>query len=231
MEMLAVAGLLFLAIHMVPATPLRRVAVGAVGEGVYTAIFSLLSLGAIWWWVKGFNAVAYDTPLWSYPAWWPWAKAVLLIFAFLLVVGSITQPNPSVPQGGKLLERPDVGQGVLAITRHPMMWGLGLWSLSHLISQPNWRGFWFFGIFALTAIGGAYVQDRRKARELGEGWRRFTAKTSFLPFAAILEGRARLSLGAIGWWRIGVAILLWAVMLHLHVWLFAASPLPGLAAG
>jgi uncharacterized membrane protein len=206
-------------------------AIAAVGEGVYLGIYSLISLALIYWWVNEFNATAYDAPLWRYPDWWPWLKAALLLFAAVLVVGAFSQPNPSVPQGGKLLDRPDIGTGVFAITRHPGMWGFGLWAIAHLISQPNWRGFWFYGLFAITALGGAYVQERRKAKELGEGWERFEAKTSFLPFVAILQGRATLSLKAIGWWRIGVAVFIWALLLHLHVWLFNASPLPGLPLG
>jgi len=133
-----------------------------------------------------------------------------------------------VPRGGALLEHPNIGQGVFAITRHPGMWAFAIWATAHLISQPNWRGFWFFGLFALTALGGAYLQEKRKARELGEGWARFESKTSFIPFVALAQGRARLSLHQIGLWRLGVAALIWAMILHLHVWLFGASPLPGL---
>ena len=231
MEMLALAGLLFMGIHFLPGTPLRAAAINAAGEQVYLGIYSVISLALIWWWVNAFNSTAYDAPLWVYPGWWPWVKAALLLFAAVLLVGAFSQPNPSVPKGGELLDRADIGSGVFAITRHPGMWAFGLWAIVHLISQPNWRGFWFYGLFAITALGGAYLQERRKAKELGEGWARFEAKTSFMPFVAILQGRAKFSLSAIGWWRIGVAAVIWAALLHFHPWLFGASPLPGLAAG
>lgn len=229
MEMLILAGLVFLAIHSVPATPLRQKAVSVVGENVYLGVFSLLSLASIWWWVQAFNSADYGAALWRYPDWWPWLKAVVLLLAFILAVGGLASPNPILPQSGKLLERSDVGQGVFAITRHPLMWGLGLWGIAHLISQPNWRGFWFFGLFAIAAIGGSFLQERRKAGTYGASWDRFAAKTSFIPFLAVLQGRAKLSLSEIGWWRIGVAVLIWALLLHLHLWLFGAPPLPGLA--
>ncbi len=229
MEMLAIAGLVFLAIHIVPATPLRRTAVSSVGEGVYMGVFSLLSLAVIFLWVRAFNSTPYDTPLWSYPVWWPYLKALILLFAAVLFVGGLSSPNPTLPQAGKLLERPDVAAGIFAITRHPLMWSFGLWGIAHLISQPDWRGVWFFGLFAATAIGGALLQERRKAATYGASWDRFAAKTSFIPFLAVLQGRAKLSLGEIGWWRIAVAILLWAVILHLHQSLFGVPPLPGLA--
>ncbi|WP_088343107.1 MULTISPECIES: NnrU family protein [Rhodomicrobium] len=228
MGLLALAGLVFLAIHIIPATPLRQTAVRALGEGGYTGLFSVLSLLSIWWWVNRFNNTTYDEAVWAYPQWWPWLKAALLLIAAILFVGGLSSPNPTLPQGGKLLERPDVGQGIFAITRHPLMWAFGVWGIAHLISQPNWRGLWFYGLFALTAIGGAALQERRKAAIYGASWDRFAAKTSFVPFLAILQGRARLSPSEIGWWRIGVAVLLWAMMLHLHPWLFGAAPLPGL---
>jgi uncharacterized membrane protein len=228
MAMLALAGLVFLAIHIVPATPLRRTLTGTIGEGAYMGLFSLISLISIWWWVRAFNATPYDPALWTYPAWWPWIKAVILLFAAVLFVGGLSSPNPTLPQGSKLLERPDVGQGIFAITRHPLMWSFGLWGITHLISQPNWRGAWFYGLFALTALGGAVLQERRKAAAYGASWDRFTGKTSFVPFLAVLQGRAKLGLAEIGWWRIGLGVLLWAIMLYLHPWLFGAAPVPSL---
>lgn len=228
MAMLALAGLVFFAIHVVPATPLRRTAVGAIGEGPYTGLFSLISLIVIWWWVRAFNSTAPDEVLWALPAWWPWIKAVIMLVAAVLFVGGLSSPNPTLPRGGALLERPDVARGIFAITRHPLMWSFGLWGIAHLISQPNWRGVWFFGLFALTAIGGAVLQERRKADAYGASWDRFTAKTSFIPMLAVLQGRASLSISAIGWWRIAVAVLLWAVMLGLHPWLFGVAALPRL---
>ncbi|MBX2805226.1 MAG: NnrU family protein [Hyphomicrobiales bacterium] len=229
MGMLALSGIIFLFIHYLPSTPLRSRAIAAIGESAYLGIYSVVSLFIFIWWANSFNNTPGYAPLWFYPDWWPWVKAALLLFAAVLFVGSLSSPNPSVPKGGTLLERADIGEGIFAITRHPGMWAFAIWALAHLISQPNARGFWFFGLFALTALGGAWLQDRRKRQELGANWARFEEKTSFLPFVAAAQGRAKLSLSKIGWWRIGVAILIWAAILHLHVWLFGASPLPGLA--
>lgn len=228
MTMLAIAGLFFLAIHIVPATPLRGWATAALGEGPYLGLFSLVSVAAIWWWVRAFEAAPHDPGLWSYAPWWPWLKAVILLFAAVLAVAGAATPNPSLPNAAALLDRPDIGGGIFAITRHPLMWAFGLWGIAHLISQPNWRGFWFFGVFAITALGGAALQEQRKGSQYGAAWERFAARTSFVPFLAIAAGRARLSLSQIGWWRIALAVVLWAAILHLHPRLFGAAPLPGL---
>ena len=144
----------------------------------------------------------------------------------MLFVAGVSSPNPTMPNAGKLLDRPGVGAGIFAITRHPLMWAFGIWGIAHFISQPNWRGFWFFGIFAATALGGAVLQERRKARVYGASWERFAAKTSFVPFVALLQGRANLHFADIGWWRIGLAVLLWVTMVLLHGGLFGVPPFP-----
>lgn len=223
---LAITGSIFLAIHALPATRLRPRAIAAMGEDAYMGLFSAASLLSLVVWVWAFRQTTMGGDrLWFYPVWWPWAKAAILLLAFLLFVGGVSSPNPTAVRQGQLLARTDVGAGVFAITRHPLMWAFGLWGLCHLISQPDWRGLWFFGVFAATALGGAWLQERRKARAYGAGWARFAGRTSFVPFVAALQGRARISLAEIGWWRIALAVLLWAGMLHLHARLFGVPPL------
>jgi uncharacterized membrane protein len=152
--------------------------------------------------------------------------AALLLLVSILTVGGFSTPNPSFPGAGRVLERGDAGGGVFAITRHPLMWGAAIWAIAHILSQATARGLLFFGTFAATALVGSWLQDMRKRRDLGEEWNTFEKKTSFVPFAAMLQGRARLSLQAIGWWRIGIAILLWIAILAVHPWLFGVRPLP-----
>src|SRR5687768_12527809 len=48
------AAIVFLAIHLLPGTPLRGQAVRALGEGAYRGVFSLLSAVVLFW-----LAVAY----------------------------------------------------------------------------------------------------------------------------------------------------------------------------
>ena len=80
------------------------------------------------------------------------------------------------------------------------------------------------GVFAL--IGMALVEGRRRAVLGEEQWVALTAGTSFLPFVALLTGRAR-------WPRDPVTLLggtvgLLAAVLLLaggHLWLFQRDPL------
>jgi uncharacterized membrane protein len=199
--------------------------VALVGEGAYGAVFSILSLAAVYWMTRQFNAAPYGDKLWMAPEWWLYVKAALILFAFILMFGGLLTPNPSAPGGEKFADAGNSAGGIFAITRHPMMWGFAIWGLTHIVSQGTWRGVAFFGSFAATALIGSWLQQMRK-RVTVPGWSSFEAKTSFWPFLAILSGRARFSLGAIGWWRIAIALVAWAVLLHFHAWLFQVKPLP-----
>ena len=225
MNALFAAASAFFLLHMLPAAPLRKQLIGFAGEGPYLGAFSVLSVISIWWLSASFAAAPYGGKLWIVPAWWLWLKAALILFALIFVAGGILSANPSTPGGTTALDSRETGQGIFAITRHPVMWGIAIWAVAHMISQATIRGFAFFGAFAATALIGSWLQQRRKRASL-PAWPAFEAGTSFVPFAAILQGRARLSIAAIGWCRPCIAGLAWALILHFHAMLFGAPPLP-----
>jgi uncharacterized membrane protein len=69
----------FFLLHVLPSTPLWPRAVSIVGKGAYTAVFSILSLIAIYWLTKQFNVAPYGDKLWLVPDWWRWAQAALMV--------------------------------------------------------------------------------------------------------------------------------------------------------
>ena len=159
---------------MLPSTPLRPRAVAIAGEGAYTAIFSIISLITIYWLRTQFNAAPYGDKLWRAPDWWRWVQAALVLFSFILMFGGLLTPNPSAPGGAEALRTPQVADGIFAITRHPVMWGVAIWAVTHMISQATWRGFAFFGSLAATALIGSWLQQNRK-RGAVPGWADFEA--------------------------------------------------------
>lgn len=226
MSNLLAASAAFVFLHLFPSMPWRQRAIRALGEGAYMVVFSLISAAALLWLLWAFWDAEPGERLWTAPEIWFWVKPAIILFAFLLMVGATTTPNPSAVGRGKALDRADLAKGIMAITRHPLMWGIGLWAIAHLISQGTVRALLFFGSFALVALVGAWLQERRKRKELGDAWARFESHTSYWPFAALLQGRTRLSFRALGWWRIVLTVALWAAFFHFHAWLFGASPLP-----
>ena len=124
-----------------------------------------------------------------------------------------------------MLKKPNVADGIFAITRHPVMWGIRNLGCHAYDLTGDLARFAFFGAFAATALIGSWLQQNRK-RDSVSGLGALEAKTSFFPFMAVLQGRAKFSLRAMGWWRIAIAVVAWAAILHFHSWLFGAHPLP-----
>jgi uncharacterized membrane protein len=110
--------------------------------------------------------------------------------------------------------------GILAITRHPVMWAFGLWALSHIPANGTAADLILFGAMAILALLGTLAIDAKKRRLWGEAdWARFASQTSNLPFAAVLSGRARIRPGEIGGLRVLGAAALYALLVFGHPWI------------
>lgn len=217
---LVVATLAFLALHIVPSTPLRPLAVKAVGERAYVGLFSLVSAAAIAWMAMTFARAPTEML-------WPGlrlAPVLLLPFAFVLLACGLLAPNPTIVGQARALKGPDPARGILRVTRHPIMWAIMLWSGAHLLALGSLKAVVFFGGFLLLAAAGTTLQDARKAERLGEDWQRFAATTSNLPFAAILQKRNRFDWREIGWWRPAIGLAAFALLFWFHPWLFGYRP-------
>lgn len=230
MESLLAAALAFTLLHFVPGTPLRTGLIRLLrSENRYLGVYALTAASLLIWLIRSFSLAPFDQPLWAVPLWWRWLEPLILLPAFILVVGGSIHPNPSTPQAQAILDTPNPVQGVLAITRHPVMWGVTLWAAAHLISQPNLRGLLFFGTFISVAQFGSWLQQRRKAAQLGDKWGRFEEGTSFVPFVAIASGRARLNASSIGLRAFLIALIMWLIVLYFHQLVIGVPAMPQLA--
>src|SRR5260370_26813387 len=145
-----------------------------------------------------------------------------MLVALILFVASLINPNP----GGLGAPRASSTDrhGVLKITRHPGFVAFTIFGLAHMLMN-GWAGdVLFFGIFPALGILGGLHQDARKIRDLGESYREFKAKTSFLPFAAMISGRARWTRADMPWTAIGVGTVLTIAIVALHPTIFGGHP-------
>ena len=220
------AAIFFIGIHFViSGSSLRGKIVVLIGEGPFRGVFSLLSLIGIVWLSHAYRRAEY-IPLWGQPyALRPIALIVMLV-AFLFVVLAFTSPNPTAVGGEALLAEKEPAKGIQRITRHPFLWGVALWALTHLILNGDLASLVFFGSFLILAIEGPFSIDRKREKAVGEPWNQFVALTSNVPFVAIVQGRNSLQVREIGWWPPLVALILYSLMLHFHPTLFGGSPLP-----
>ena len=206
----------FIATHFVTSTPLRGALVKAVGERVYVALYSLLAFATLGWMIWAYNRAPLE-PLWVGLRWLP---AVAMPFAFVLLACGLLSRNPTAVGAARLLKNPEPAQGIIRVTRHPVMWAFILWSLAHLLARGEHMASVFFGGFLALAALGALLMDQRKARTLGEDWRRFAAVTSYFPFLAILQGRNRFAAREIGWRNPAIGLALYALVFWFHPALF-----------
>lgn len=217
---LILATLVFLGIHILPSTPLRSFAVRTVGERAWIGLFGAASLAGLAWMISAYARAPFE-------ALWPGLRLVpvaLLPVAFVLLACGLLSRNPTVIGQAAALRSDDPARGIIRVTRHPVMWAVMLWAGAHLLAIGSLQAVVFYGGLLLLAAVGTTLQDARKAKALGEDWRRFAARTSNLPFGAILQGRNRLSWREIGWWRPAAGLALFALLLYLHPWLFGQRP-------
>lgn len=225
MMMLLLSASFFLAIHLgVAGTRLRDAVVERLGSSGYTIAFSLASLGGIYWLVQAYKAAPYLVT-WGQLEWWkPFAIAFMLP-AFLLALIGVTTPNPTaVGQEAQVSQAP---RGIVKITRHPFLMGVGLWALVHLIGNGDVASLILFGTFVIVCFAGALSIDAKRRRVLGPAaWSPFEGQTSILPFAAVMRGRTALALHDVLTWRAGLGVVAYALMLGGHSHLIGVSPFP-----
>src|ERR1700675_377682 len=128
---LLLAAVFFAGIHLgVAGTRLRDRAVAALGRAGYTAVFSLASVVGLIWLVVAYGRAPY-LAFWGMLEWWKPVAVVLMLPAAMLVVIGLATPNPtSAGQEGRVAVPP---QGIVRVTRHPFLTGVGLWAIVHLI--------------------------------------------------------------------------------------------------
>lgn len=224
MTSLALAALAFAALHLlVSGTRLRDALVARLGEKGFRGTFSLASAAVLGWLIWAYVKVHVPqvTPLLGLRG----IAAAMVFLAFVLIVLGLATPGPTIVGGEKLLDRDDPARGVHRITRHPFLWGVGLWALVHLAFNPDAAGLLFFGTFAVVAIAGTFSIDAKRARHFGEKWARYAARTSNLPFVAIAQGRNTLAAGEIGIVKLVIAAAVYAAFAYFHARFFGLPPL------
>jgi len=212
---LALATLAFVSTHIVLSHPLRLRLVGHLGEQWFLAFYSALAFVTLGWMILAWRSVKNSFPLWVAPAWaWPVASGVMLL-ASILLVGSFFR-NPAFPHPGAQPRAPSQASGVFAVTRHPMNTAFALWALVHIGLWGSPRNLIVAGGILVLAVVGSVGQDGKKLDVVGEPWRQWMARTSFVPFAALLTGRARWRGLGKAWPALVGGLLLWLAVTWFH---------------
>ena len=213
---LVIAGVAFCGSHiLLSSTRLRGSLRDQLGERGFLAVYSLTSLVIFAWFVAAYSA-APTIALWPRQRWTSFVPVSVMPLATILLVAGYSTRNPTAVGMERSARLDDPAPGILCVTRHPVMWAIGLWAGSHLIANGDLSSVLFFGSLAALALGGTVLIDRKKQLALGSNWSRLTEVTSNLPFAALLTGRTKLRWRDIGFLRIAAGLLLYAVLFLAH---------------
>lgn len=219
---LLIGALIFFGGHVVlAAAPVRPRLVAALGERGFTMAYATMALIGLVWLGYGY-AVAPREPWWGGPG-LAVVPLVLMAPATLLFVGAFSQRNPTAVGQTRGINGA-TAQGVMGITRHPFLWAVALWALGHLVVNGDFPSLVLFGGMLALALFGTREIDRKLRTRDPAGWAAFAARTSNLPFAAIAAGRSRFNWSEIGWRRLVLAAVLYALLIGMHPHVIGVSP-------
>jgi len=191
--------------------PVRERIIGRIGEGAFRGLYSLVAFGFFIPLVWTYFASKHAGPqLWMIPigTGLRWAIYLGMGVALVLLVAAFVRPSPAAVVPGDPTPR-----GIYRITRHPLLMGIALFGLLHLLPNGAAADVAFFGGFVIFSLVGAAHQDRRKLATDDGTFRRFYEATPFLPFTggASLRGLRELAPTVAG-----VGILVTVVLRYFH---------------
>jgi len=230
-----VAALAFVGGHLaLSSAVLRPRLIELLGENGFRIVYSAVALVTLVWLMRAAGA-APVVSLWPETAWARWVPILVMPFALVLLVAGVTTPSPTA-MGGAARDDGPTGltatglTGILAVTRHPVMWAVALWALAHIPPNGEAARVVMFVAFAALALGGMVHIDHRRAAAMGAAWGPIALTTSALPFAALAAGRARFAWRALGAWRVLAGLALYADLFLGHPWIAGVPVFPALPA-
>ncbi|WP_374655579.1 NnrU family protein [Dongia sp.] len=214
-EFAAALGVFFCSHAIAASRRLRGLAIGMVGQPVYQAVYSLLSLALLYWLIVAARRAPY-VALWDAAGWQYLVPLAAMPIVCVLVACGIKVANP-FSLGGHADGFAPAAPGIAGVTRHPLLWALALWSMAHIVPNGDLAHVLLFGLFAVYAALGALMLDVRRRRVMGEAqWGALSAQTSWFPGTALIAGRWRPRWHELPLCRILLGLALYAILLLLH---------------
>jgi uncharacterized membrane protein len=193
MSFLILGLAIFLGVHSVRlfAGDWREAQLVRFGEPRWKGVYSLVSaagLGLIIW---GYGLARADpVVLWIPPLWTRHLAALLTLPAFILLIAAY------VP-----------GSHIKAVVGHPMVAGVKIWALAHLLANGKLSATVLFGAFLVWAIAD-FVSARKRDRAAGRTY----------PVHGWSRDAVVIAIGGVAW-------ALFA--LYGHAWLIGVRPFGG----
>lgn len=152
MSILIIGLLLFLVAHSVRiyAEDFRNEFIRRRGENPWLAIIAIFSLIGFIMIISGYGHARLEpVAIWSPPVWTKHIAALLMLFAFILLVSAY------VP-----------GTKIKSLVGHPMILSVKIWAFAHLLANGMLADILLFGSFLIWAILD-FRTAKKRDRELG----------------------------------------------------------------
>ena len=150
MQTLILGLIIFIGIHLLPSFPaLRSKLIGRCGEKIYKGVFAGIALVGLIVIIIGKDKAPF-LEVWEPPFWGRDVSYLLMLIAFVLVTAAYLPTN------------------IRRFTRHPMLWGVTIWSIAHLLSKGDLAAmsiFFSIGIFAIFDMISANLRGAVLAQE------------------------------------------------------------------
>ncbi|MGH8780124.1 NnrU family protein [Paraburkholderia sp.] len=147
MSVLILGLLIFLGVHSVRivAEGWRRAQIARYGANLWKTVYSIVSIAGFIVLIYGYGLARREpVVLWAPPAWAPHLAGLLTLFAFILFTAAY------VPE-----------THFKAILKHPMVIGIALWAIAHLLANGTLNALVLFGAFLVWTIVDFAAARRR----------------------------------------------------------------------
>lgn len=224
MTELIIAITVFIASHiLLIRASLRSRLENFMGDRLFRILYSVLSLLILIWLAVAFKQAPY-IQLWPTTVFATWIPVLIMPFACILLVVGILSPNPLSLSVRKKAFEPSQ-PGIVAITRHPVMWAFALWAMSHIPANGDLAGELLFALMLVLSLYGCKTIDRNKCIRLGKtNWVELSKNTSIIPFAAIVAGKTTIDWENINLLQIAAGLLTYALFAYFHIDIIGVAP-------
>lgn len=190
MTLLVIGLIVFIGIHSITMSPaLRQTLVNRLDLKGYKLLFSAAAALGLVLIIIG-KAKAGFVHVYTPPSWGRHPAMLLMLFAFILL--------PAAHMPGNIKR----------FTRHPMLWGVVLWSVAHLLANGDKASLILFGSLGLYSLVDMVSANRRGA----------SLQTQRLPLRKDMM-------------VVGAGLVVYFIFLVLHPYLFGPVLIPGLYFG
>lgn len=203
----------------------REPLIKALGANGFRMLYSVVMAAGLAWTIVAYTAAPTEL-LWPASPGLRHLPLLVMPFACILIVCGLTTQNVTMVAGERYLDGPRPLTGIVTVTRHPFLWGTGLWAVVHLLANGDAASVILFGGIAILSFAGMAHIDYRRRISLGAAWGPVALTTSVVPFLAAIQGRTKVDWAGIGLARVAAGIALYAALILTHGWVIGVDIIP-----